>query len=88
MTEETTEDPKPQDADTVSADVGVTEHQASGTDGSASPVITEPAPGVLISGTSSTLPVSISADEHQLIADLKAAGHDLTVLFKDLVATL
>lgn len=43
---------------------------------------------VIIAATAATPPVSISADEHQLIHDLKAAGHDLTVLYRDVVSKL
>lgn len=48
-----------------------------------------PAPAtVTIPGTAITPPVNISADEHQLLADLKASGHDLGALLKDAISKI
>lgn len=56
----------------------------------AEPAETSPAPAepVVIPGTTATPPVSISAAEHQLLADLKAEGHDLVVLFEAVKAKI
>lgn len=50
--------------------------------------MTDESPTVTIPATATTPAVSLSGDEHQLLADLKARGHDLTILFKDAIAKL